>query len=152
MSIPLSQFKRKCRPRRGGNFRHGLSDSRLESIREKMMDRCHNPKADNYHRYGGRGIEVCRQWREEPATFYEWALANGYSDDLLLDREKNHLGYSPSNCRWVTTHRRHHNRINVQGRPMTASEFARKLGLPSRRDGYKWTSAMKAMAAEFQQR
>lgn len=112
MSTPLSEFKRKTAPARGGNFKHGLSDSRLESIREKMMDRCHNPKAINYHRYGGRGIRVCAQWLDNPAAFYKWALANGYADHLQLDRRENDLGYSPSNCRWVTHKEQQNNRRN----------------------------------------
>jgi hypothetical protein len=48
-----------------------MSDSRLESIYEKMMYRCHNPKAGNYHRYGAKGITVCDEWRDSPAAFYE---------------------------------------------------------------------------------
>jgi hypothetical protein len=83
-------------------FKHGMSDSRLESIRETMMERCHNPDAENYARYGGKGIFVCKEWREIPASFYGWALKNGYEDGLTIDRKENHLGYTPENSRWRT--------------------------------------------------
>lgn len=155
LSIPLSKFKRKCRPRRGGCFRHGWSDSRLESIREKMMDRCHNPNAVNYHRYGERGITVCKEWRENPKAFYDWALANGYADDKQLDRKKTHLGYGPGNCWWRTEVEQQNNRRNnrvrvVAGKPITASAFARHIGLAPREKGYKWNSEMKARIETYE--
>lgn len=28
-----------------------------------MIERCENPKHVHYHRYGGRGIQVCKRWR-----------------------------------------------------------------------------------------
>lgn len=131
--VPPSEFVRKCRPRRGGNFKHGMSDSRLESIREKMIERCHNPNATNFHRYGGKGIAVCEEWRNDAGSFYRWALANGYRDDLQIDREKNHLGYSPENCKWSTHEEQQNNRGNnscltVAGQKITASAFARLIG------------------------
>lgn len=67
-----------------------------------MLERCHNPNNPAYKRYGARGIFVCDEWLHNKNSFFSWALNNGYSDLLELDREKNDLGYSPANCRWVT--------------------------------------------------
>jgi len=34
-------------------------------------------------------------------VFYNWALANGYKDNLTIDRKNVNGNYEPSNCRWV---------------------------------------------------
>jgi hypothetical protein len=75
---------------------------RVMGILRGAIQRCHNPDSQSYDNYGGRGIRVCREWLEDPEAYYEWAMANGYEDHLTLDRRDNYLGYSPSNCRWLT--------------------------------------------------
>lgn len=93
-----------------------------------MHRRCKDPQTKDYSRYGGRGITVCQEWgRFEP--FETWALAHGYQEHLLLDRRNNELGYSPSNCRFVTPtqqarNRRGNVRIAAFGETKTIAEWA----------------------------
>jgi hypothetical protein len=64
--------------------------------------------------YIERGIRVCDEWAHSFEAFKAWALANGYQDDLLLDREDNDRGYEPGNCRWVTMLESNRNKRNVK--------------------------------------
>lgn len=66
-----------------------------------MHRRCYSPADKRFHRYGGRGIEVCAEWHDF-IPFAKWALAHGFSVELQLDRINNDGPYSPDNCRFVT--------------------------------------------------
>jgi len=91
---------------------HGEHKSKLYQCWANMKTRCLNPKGRNYRRYGERGINVCKEWFRYPA-FREWALDNGYSDNLTIDRIDNDAGYFPENCRWVTVKFNNRNRSTM---------------------------------------
>ena len=98
-----------------------------------MRQRCNNPNRHDYKRYGGRGIAVCKEWNDY-STFRNWAIANGYNDNLSIDRIDVNGNYEPSNCRWVdnivqANNVRNNHRIEYKGTTYTLAEFARKLNI-----------------------
>lgn len=82
--------------------KHGLSKTRLYGIYNNMKQRCYNPNNPSYIYYGGKGITICREWLDDFENFYNWSMANGYEEDLTIDRKESNKGYCPENCRWIT--------------------------------------------------
>ena len=81
---------------------HGLRNTRLYNIWADIKNRTLNPKYKHYNDYGGRGIIICEEWKNDFMSFYNWAMENGYSDELSNDRINNDGNYCPENCRWTT--------------------------------------------------
>ena len=68
------------------NKKHGLTGTRIYRIWQCMKTRCFNKRREDYKAYGGRGITVCDEWKDNFESFYDWSFKNGYSDNLTLDR------------------------------------------------------------------
>lgn len=92
---------------------HGDWDTPLYKRWVGMTSRCTNPNEPGFKNYGGRGIVVCQEWREY-VVFRKWALANGYSQELQIDRIDNNGNYGPDNCHFVTSKENNRNRRSTR--------------------------------------
>lgn len=78
-----------------------MTNTRLYTIWSNMKKRCYNPNREAYKWYGRKGIKVCDEWQEF-VPFMQWALNNGYTEELVLDRKDSSKNYDPNNCQWIT--------------------------------------------------
>lgn len=116
------------------NLKHGLCNTRLYNIYEKMKSRCYTKSCREYSLYGGRGITICNEWLDDFTNFHNWAMENGYRDDLTIDRIDVNGNYEPSNCRWATwkmqqNNRRNNKFITYKGITMTLSQWSDEIGI-----------------------
>ena len=113
---------RQCAARAGRQWYHRRQQrtNRLYSTYMGMKARCCYSNHRSFPSYGGRGITVCREWRESFDAFANWAMNNAYHPDLQLDRIDNDLGYSPDNCRFVTPTENAQNK-RARGTPLKQS-------------------------------
>lgn len=110
--------------------------SRLYKIWGCMKSRCscQNKSDPNYWNYYLRGIKVCEEWVRSFKSFREWAIQNGYSEKLTLDRKDNDGNYTPSNCRWATrkvqsNNTRRNVMIDYNGKVQSISDWANEFGI-----------------------
>lgn len=119
--------------------------SRLSNIFHNMKKRCYCSNSKDFYNYGARGITICKEWLNNEKSslgncsigflaFQEWALNNGYKEDLTLDRIDVNKGYSPDNCQWVTKRVQSNNRrnnfyIEYNGKMQSVSDWCRELKL-----------------------
>lgn len=121
------------------------SNKRIAGIFRDMKSRCYNENDKSYRWYGAKGIIVCDEWINNPILFEEWALNNGYEDNLTIDRIDSNKNYSPENCRWISQsdnckYKSTSSLINVDGEEHTGREWAKVLGIGTNRiNTYKRT-------------
>lgn len=116
------------------NTTHGKTNSHLYSIWKGMRDRIFNKNARCYKDYGGRGIKICDEWLNFE-NFYEWAINNGYQDNLTIERKDVNGNYCPENCKWATMKEQANNRrtnhfIEFNGKNQSMSDWAKEINIP----------------------
>lgn len=106
---------------------------RLRKIYHDMKRRCYDPSDSSYSFYGEKGIRVCSEWRQNPQFFNDWAIENGYNDNLTIDRISEDGDYTPENCHWISFSENAKwksttRKISVDGITDSGKGWARRLG------------------------
>lgn len=121
---------------------HGLSDTKAYGVWLSIKDRCYRPTSKAYEYYGGRGISMCEDWENSFQSFYDWLVANGYSEidgernnSKTIDRIDVNGNYEPDNCRLVpmtvqANNKRDNRYETYNGETHTISDWARIRGIP----------------------
>ena len=114
-----------------------MAGTRLYGIWNNRIQRTTNANNPRYCDYGGRGIEVCKEWKEDFEVFEKWAIENGYAENLTIDRKDNDKGYCPDNCRWATKkeqnlNTRQNHYLTFNGETKSLAEWADITGIKRR--------------------
>lgn len=127
-------------------FNMASGEKRIRNIWHSMRSRCRN-KNDRY--YGGKGITVCDEWNNSFEVFREWAIENGYRDDLTIDRIDSSKNYCPENCKWSTVkeqcnHLSSNRMIEIDGATKTFAQWCDYYNIPqylaeNRLNKYGWS-------------
>lgn len=122
------------------NHKHGQYNTRLYRVWQGMKHRCYCETSTDWNSYGGKGIKVCDEWRNDFSSFRVWALENGYDENApfmqcTIDRIDVDGDYCPENCRWVTAREQCNNysrniRITYKGETHTLKEWSQILNFP----------------------
>src|SRR4030065_395039 len=107
-----------CKKRTKNALKHGEVKTRLYRTWNGMKKRILNSKSHNFKYYGGRGITICNEWLEF-IPFRNWALSNGYSEGLTINRKINDGNYEPLNCEWITSAENNRNKRNKRNNKYT---------------------------------
>lgn len=130
------------------NRKHGETNNRLYNIWRGIKKRCYIPNDTSYKNYGAKGIKVCDEWLNSYEKFRDWAMSNGYEDNLTIDRIDSEGDYTPENCRWANwkqqgRNRSNNKRIMYKGKRMTFSEVAEKIGISRELLYYRYNHGVK---------
>jgi hypothetical protein len=121
-------------------FKHGLGDSLIYKIWNRIISRCHNERDRAFNRYGGRGISVCQRWRDSVEAFVA-DMGPRPSTHHSVERKNNNGNYEPSNCKWGTDieqgrNRRNNRLITINDETLCLSAWIERLGV--NRDTFYW--------------
>lgn len=125
---------KSCGCLKDGHPTHNKSNTKLYKIYNSMLDRCCNKNNKRYIDYGGRGIDVCQEWKHDFEAFYNWAINNNYKEGLSIDRIDNDRNYSPDNCKWSTLKQQANNRrsnvyLTYNNKTQTIAQWAEELNI-----------------------
>ena len=128
--------------------KHGQRYTRIYRVWHGMKTRCYWKKSINYPDYGGRGITVCEEWKNSFSAFYLWAIANGYNDNLFLDRIDNNGNYCPQNCKWSTrdeqaNNKRNNTSVEINGVTMNITQWAKVSGVKQQTISYRYKKGIR---------
>jgi len=123
------------------NTIHGLSlgkngkITKLYGVWNRMKQRCLNPNTTDSKLYHDRGITVCKEWFNYK-IFHDWAISNGYTEGLTIERIDNDGNYCPDNCEWITNKKQARNKrsnhlIAYAGKRKTLAEWSEILKIDS---------------------
>jgi hypothetical protein len=129
MRLAPEALCRSCAGKEGRKDRDGRSTTKTYRVWLAMLDRCYVPDHHAYLRYGGRGITVCKRWRN-----YDNFLSDmgEKPEGRSIERINNERGYMPSNCRWATPREQNSNQrtnrwLVANGERLHMAEWARRL-------------------------
>ena len=115
---------------------HGMTNTRIYSIWSGMKNRCQNTRKQEYKMYGGRGISICDEWLGENGFEYfcDWAMQNGYQDNLTIERKDVDGNYCPENCCWIplgeqALNTRNNVYLEYNGESKPISQWAKEYGI-----------------------
>ena len=122
--------------------KHSLSKTKIYKLYHLIKRRCYDKNDSHYNCYGGRGIKMCEEWLNNFSSFYDWAMSNGYKEEILpngknkwtIDRIDVNGNYEPNNCRWTTIQEQAKNKrtniyLTYNGETLTQNEWAKKLDI-----------------------
>lgn len=125
LKLPTYRGKRKnscgCMNYKLKEKKYNFRIMKLYNVWKTMKERCRNKNTYMYYRYGGRGIDVCEEWKNNYMIFQNWALNNGYKDGLTIDRINNDGNYNPDNCQFLT------NKENIRKKSNINIDIANKI-------------------------
>lgn len=113
---------------------HLMTDTKIYHSWRAMIQRCYYKKHKYYYNYGGRGIKVYPEWKNNFQNFYTWALENGYKEGLSIDRIDNNKDYSPENCKWSDRYTQSRNRksnifLEYKGERLCIEDWSKRTGI-----------------------
>jgi hypothetical protein len=117
---------------------HGLSNHKISIMLGHIIQRCENKKDKSYKNYGGRGISIYSEWRNNLKCFYDFCIKNGWNENLEIDRIDNDGNYEPNNIRFIS-----HRKNNLNKRRLKSNNKSGYEGVHFSKVANKWCCQIK---------